>query len=98
MVADTGSFTSWFDDIEGGNPLGFPGYEEKLHAVQEKTGLKEGVVIGKAQIYGEDTVLVLVHNPVWVVAFVPRVETVAKHTITCAIFIQIACQSVVGVQ
>ncbi len=57
MVADTGSFTSWFDDIEGGNPLGFPGYEEKLHAVQEKTGLKEGVVIGKAQIYGEDTVL-----------------------------------------
>ena len=57
MVADTGSFTSWFDDVEGGNPLGFPGYEEKLHAVQEKTGLKEGVVIGKAQIYGEDTVL-----------------------------------------
>ena len=57
MVADTGSFTSWFDDIEGGNPLGFPGYEEKLHAVQEKTGLKECVVIGKAQIYGEDTVL-----------------------------------------
>ena len=57
MVADTGSFTSWFDNIEGGNPLGFPGYEEKLHAVQEKTGLKEGVVIGKAQIYGEDTVL-----------------------------------------
>ena len=57
MVADTGSFTSWFDDIEGGNPIGFPGYEEKLHAVQEKTGLKEGVVIGKAQIYGEDTVL-----------------------------------------
>ena len=57
MVADTGSFTSWFDDIEGGNPLGFPGYEENLHAVQEKTGLKEGVVIGKAQIYGEDTVL-----------------------------------------
>ncbi len=57
MVADTGSFISWFDDIEGGNPLGFPGYEDKLHAVQEKTGLKEGVVIGKAQIYGEDTVL-----------------------------------------
>lgn len=57
MVVDAGSFTPWFEDIEGGNPLNFPGYEEKLAAVQEKTGLKEGVTIGKAQIYGEDTVL-----------------------------------------
>ena len=28
-----------------------------LQSIMEKTGLKEGVVIGKAQIYGEDTVL-----------------------------------------
>lgn len=57
MVADTGSFTPWFEDVEGNNPLSFPGYEEKLQAVQTKTGLKEGVTIGKAQIYGADTVL-----------------------------------------
>lgn len=57
MVVDTGSFTPWFEDVVGGNPLSFPGYEEKIKAVQEKTGLKEGVTVGKAQIYGEDTVI-----------------------------------------
>ena len=57
MVADMGSFTPWLEEVEGTNPLAFPGYEEKVKAVQTKTGLKEGVTIGKAKIYGEETVL-----------------------------------------
>ncbi|MBR6486349.1 MAG: acetyl-CoA carboxylase carboxyl transferase subunit beta, partial [Lachnospiraceae bacterium] len=50
MVADQDSFEEWFADIEESNPLDFPGYEEKLKEVQEKTGQKEGVTIGKATI------------------------------------------------
>ena len=34
--------------------LGYPGYEEKLQNVREKTGLDEAVVIGKAEIEGRD--------------------------------------------
>lgn len=57
MVADKESFELWFDDMETENPLEFPNYEEKLEQVQEKTGLTEGVMVGKAKIYGEETVL-----------------------------------------
>lgn len=57
MVADPQSFTPWFEDLESKNPLNFPDYEEKLKAVQEKTGLHEGVTVGKGKIYGEDAVI-----------------------------------------
>lgn len=57
MVCDKGSFTPWFEEIESGNPLQFPGYEEKLSEVREKTGLKEGVTVGEGRIYGEKVCL-----------------------------------------
>ena len=57
MVADPDSFEEWFTDIEESNPLNFPGYEEKLKEVREKTGQKEGVTIGRATINGEPVVL-----------------------------------------
>ena len=57
MVADPQSFTPWFEELESENPLDFPGYEEKLAAVREKTGLHEGVTIGQVKIYGEDAVV-----------------------------------------
>jgi len=57
MVADAGSFEEWFEDLEETDPLQFPGYAEKLAAVQEKTKLKEGVTIGRAKIDGNDCVL-----------------------------------------
>ena len=40
MVADTGSFTPWFDDVVGGNPLSFPGYEEKIIAMDVSKGMQ----------------------------------------------------------
>ncbi len=57
MVADPESFEEWFADIEEKNPLNFPGYEEKLKEVQEKTGQKEGMTIGRATINGIPVVL-----------------------------------------
>lgn len=57
MVADKGSFMPWDEDQTTGNPLNFPEYEDKVAATQEKTGLKEGVTIGKCTIDGEETVL-----------------------------------------
>lgn len=57
MVADAGTFTPWFEDLAEANPLEFPGYEDKVKAAKEKTGLHEAVTIGRCKIYGEDTVL-----------------------------------------
>lgn len=57
MVADAGTFEPWFEDTQETNPLDFPGYEEKLAQIQEKTKLKEGVTIGYARIEGEPVVL-----------------------------------------
>lgn len=57
MVADRGSFEEWGKDIKGKNPLDYPGYEEKLEELQEKTHLREAVTIGKARIDGQETVL-----------------------------------------
>ncbi len=57
MVADAGSFEPWFEDVLGNDPLQFPDYMEKLENVREKTGLTEGVTVGKCTIYGQPTVL-----------------------------------------
>lgn len=53
MVCDKDTFEPWFEDMEPGNPLSFPGYESKLSAAKEKTGLHEGVTVGMGQIFGE---------------------------------------------
>ena len=57
MVVDRGSFEQWFEDLVESNPLSFEGYEEKLEATREKTGLTEAVTVGKCRIYGEEAVI-----------------------------------------
>ena len=57
MVCDKGTFIPWFEDLEISNPLDFPGYEEKLSDVKEKTGLHEGVTVGLGEIFGEKVAL-----------------------------------------
>lgn len=57
MVSDRGSFEQWFEDLVESNPLSFEGYEEKLEATREKTGLTEAVTVGKCRIYGEEAVI-----------------------------------------
>jgi acetyl-CoA carboxylase carboxyl transferase subunit beta len=59
MVVDEDTFTPWVDVNEQTiiNPLDFPEYEEKVRATREKTGLSEGVTVGKGKIYGIDAVI-----------------------------------------
>ena len=57
MVTDEGSFEEWDSDLQGENPLEYKGYEEKLEKLQEKTGLSEAVITGKAKIDGRETAI-----------------------------------------
>lgn len=57
MIADPKTFEAWFKETEITNPLNFEGYEEKLIAAREKTGLDEAVTIGQCKIFGEPIVL-----------------------------------------
>lgn len=47
---DDGGYQLLFTDISTKNPLGFPGYEEKVLAYQKKSGLNEAVSIGRGNI------------------------------------------------
>ena len=57
FLLDDGSFEEWDQGMTAGNPLGFPGYEEKVRTLQERTGLTEAVVTGKGRINGMETVI-----------------------------------------
>lgn len=52
MLLDEGTFEEWNQEMEFSNPLDFPGYEKKVLATREKTGLNEAVVTGKGRIQG----------------------------------------------
>jgi acetyl-CoA carboxylase carboxyl transferase subunit beta len=57
MIADEGTFEEWNKEIEFYNPLDFPGYEKKVKATREKTGLSEAIVTGICEINGEKAVI-----------------------------------------
>ena len=57
MVLDEASFEPWFENVATGNPLGTPGYEEKLEKARKKSGNSEAVTIGFGRIGGHDTVI-----------------------------------------
>lgn len=57
MVTDEGTFEEWDTNLATPNPLKYKGYEEKLHALREKTDLDEAVVTGKARIDGMEAVI-----------------------------------------
>lgn len=57
LVIDKGTFEPWDEDLETPDPLHFEGYHDKLTALREKTGLKEGILTGKAKIEGQDAVV-----------------------------------------
>jgi|SRR5690606_25542564 len=52
LILDKGSFEEWDTELRSADPLGFPGYKEKLAQMMEKTGLAEAVVTGKGRIGG----------------------------------------------
>ena len=57
MLADEESFREWDTGLTSGNPLHYKGYEDKVEALREKTGLDEAVTTGLARIGGHEVVL-----------------------------------------
>ena len=53
MLVDKGTFRELFAGVEGHDPLGFPGYQEKLEQVQAASNETEGVLCGTARIGGQ---------------------------------------------
>ena len=54
ITVDEGSFCEYDKEMQSKNPINFPGYEEKLTALQESTGLKDAVVTGQCTIEGSE--------------------------------------------
>ena len=57
MIADKGTFEEWDKEMEFKNPLDFPGYDKKVAAAREKTGLSEAIVTGSCEINGQKAVM-----------------------------------------
>ena len=56
-ILDPGSFRELHPRLSAGDPLHFPGYQEKLDATQHKTGLTEAVVTATGTIGGSRCVV-----------------------------------------
>lgn len=61
-VLDPKSFREICGSIKGGNPLGFPEYDEKLAAQRKKTNMREAVITGTGRIKGIKTVICVMDN------------------------------------
>lgn len=61
-IVDPKSFTEICGSIVSDNPLDFPGYAEKLQEQQEKTNMREAVIVGTAKIDGIKTVICVMDN------------------------------------
>lgn len=61
-LLDAGSFESMDDHLKSENPLGFPGYAEKVQSDSEKTGLNEAVLTGSGKLLGQDIVLAVMDS------------------------------------
>ena len=57
ITTDPGSFTPLFEGLSTVNPLGFPGYAQKVKTLQKRTGLHEAVVTGRCTIAGAPAML-----------------------------------------
>jgi acetyl-CoA carboxylase carboxyl transferase subunit beta len=61
-LMDEGSFTSMDDHLKSENPLGFPGYTEKIKSDSEKTGLNEAVLTGTGTLAGQEVVVAIMDS------------------------------------
>ncbi len=52
MLVDPGTFIEHDKNLKTANPLGFPGYEEKIRKITLETGENEAFISGKAKIAG----------------------------------------------
>ncbi len=56
-MTDENSFQEMFTGLLGGDPIGFPNYNEKREQARQKTGEEEGVVCGTAAFGGHSCAL-----------------------------------------
>lgn len=52
LLLDADTFSEWDGHLVSVNPLGFPGYEEKIERSQERTRLKEAILTGQGRMDG----------------------------------------------
>ena len=57
QIIDEGTFVETNQDMQTSDPLKFEGYQKKMKALQEKTGIKEAVTTGTGEIEGEKVVI-----------------------------------------
>jgi acetyl-CoA carboxylase carboxyl transferase subunit beta len=51
IFVDSGTFSEFDKDMRSLNPIDFPGYDEKMGALREKTGLVDAIITGTASIH-----------------------------------------------
>lgn len=61
-VFDPGSVSEFDAEIEAGNPLDYPGFEEKLDAAKQKTGRKSACVTFEAKLEGVKLVSAVLYS------------------------------------
>ena len=57
LTLDSDTFEEFDAGISSVDPLGFPGYMDKVHKAQEMSGLAEGIVTGQGKISGFPVVI-----------------------------------------
>jgi len=62
IFIDEGTFTPLDENLHTTNPLGFPGYVEKVKLDQQKTGLNEAVLTGVGELKGEKIVVAIMDS------------------------------------
>lgn len=62
LLADKGTFAELFGEMKSGNPLSFPGYQEKMETVYNVSGEKEAVICGTARIGGQECCLFVMES------------------------------------
>ena len=58
-LMDKNSFTELFSDVRSGDPLGFPGYAEKLETTRSSSKEDEAVICGTGTILGQSCAIFL---------------------------------------
>ena len=53
VIADKKTFEEFYTDVKSGDPLLFPGYQEKLETVKAASGENEAVICGTVEIGGQ---------------------------------------------
>ena len=57
LLTEPDSFREWDEDLRPADPLGFPGYRDRIARYQERTGMVEAALTGEAKIGSHEVAL-----------------------------------------